>query len=153
MAQAETDRPFRPSSHHWRKERIVRRIIADDLARTLTQGTVSRKRVLTVLGGAIAAATAPSLTPQPAKAGGAKKRCRKKGGVYMAKGTCSCASDGCNLTCHGNPDCHCYETVEGRGFCAGVGSTGACNSTSNCQAGEVCAKTCIGLVCVPPCPS
>jgi hypothetical protein len=131
----------------------MRRIIADDLARTLTQGTVSRKRVLTVLGGAIAAATAPALAPRPAKAGGAKKRCRKKGGVYMAKGTCSCASDGCNLTCHDNPDCHCYETVEGRGFCAGVGSTGDCNSTSNCQAGEVCAKTCIGLVCVPPCPS
>jgi hypothetical protein len=132
----------------------MRRINADDLARTLAQETVSRKRALTVLGGAIAAAVAPALAPQQARAGGkARKRCRNKGGVYMAKGTCHCASDGCNLTCHGNPDCHCYETVEGRGFCAGVGSTGGCNTTADCQAGEVCAKTCIGLVCVPPCPA
>ena len=64
----------------------MRHIVADDLARTLTPGTFSRKRVLTVLGGAIAAATAPALAPRPAKAGGAKKRCRRKGGVYMENG-------------------------------------------------------------------
>jgi len=132
----------------------VRHIIADDLARTLAHGTVSRKRALTLLGGAIAAAAAPTLAPRQAKAGGkARKRCWNKGGAYVAKGTCHCASDGCNLTCHGDLDCHYYETVEGRGFCAGVGSTGDCTSTADCQAGEVCARTCIGFVCVPPCPS
>jgi hypothetical protein len=131
----------------------MRRINTDDLARTLAHGTVSRKRALTVLGGAIAAAVAPSLTPRQAKAGGkASKRCRRKGGVYLTEGTCRCASGYCDLTCHGNPVCHCYETVEGQGFCAGAGNTGDCTTTADCQPGEACAKTCVGVVCVPPCP-
>src|SRR5215217_6392323 len=122
MPQTATDRPSRTHSHHWRKERIMRRFITDDLTRALTEGTVSRKRVLALLGGAIAAAAAPTMAPRPAKAGAkAMRRCRNKGGVYVEKGTCRCTSAGCNLTCHGNPDCHCYETVEGRGFCAGIG--------------------------------
>jgi uncharacterized protein GlcG (DUF336 family) len=36
MAQAETDRPLRTNSHHWRKERIMRRVITVTLALVLT---------------------------------------------------------------------------------------------------------------------
>jgi hypothetical protein len=126
----------------------------DAVAKSLSNSLSRRRAMQGVLGGAIAVAGVPLLVPRPAEAdSGAKKRCRNKGGVYVEKGTCHCTSAGCNLTCHGNPDCHCYETTGGRGFCAGVGSTGACATTADCKAGEVCAKTCIGLVCVPPCPS
>jgi hypothetical protein len=126
----------------------------DGIAKSLNNSFSRRRAMQGVLGGAVLAAVAPSLVPRPAEAGSrAKKRCRNKGGVYMEKGTCHCTSTGCNLTCHGNPDCHCYETTEGRGFCAGYGHTKDCTTTADCQSGEVCAKTCIGLVCVPPCPS
>ena len=126
----------------------------DAVAKSLSNSLSRRRAIQGVLGGAVLAAVAPSLMPRPAEAGSrAKKRCRNKGGVYVEKGTCRCTSTGCNLTCHGNPDCHCYETTEGRGFCAGVGNTGDCTTTADCKAGEVCAKTCIGLVCVPTCPS
>lgn len=126
----------------------------DAFAKSLNNSLSRRRAMQGVLGGAIAAAGMPLLAPRSAGAGSrAKKRCRNKGGVYVEKGTCHCASNGCNLTCHGNPDCHCYETTEGRGFCAGIGHTKDCTTTADCNAGEVCAKTCIGLVCVPPCPS
>ena len=97
----------------------------DGIAKSLNNSFSRRRAMQSVLGGAIAAAGVPLLAPRPAEAGSrAKKRCRNKGGVYVEKGTCHCTSAGCNLTCHGNPDCHCYETTEGRGFCAGVGNTG-----------------------------
>jgi hypothetical protein len=125
----------------------------DAITKSLNNNLSRRRAMRGMLGGAVLAAAAASLVPRPAEAGSkAQKRCRNKGGVYAEKGTCHCTSVGCDLTCHGNPVCHCYETVGGRGFCAGEGSTGNCNTTPDCQvdAGEVCAKTCIGLVCVPP---
>jgi len=126
----------------------------DAIAKSLNTSLSRRRAMQGVLGGAVLAAAAPSLVLQAAKAGGrAKKRCRNKGGVYVEKGTCHCTSGGCDLTCHGNLDCHCYETTEGRGFCAGIGHTTYCTTTLDCQAGEACAKTCVGLVCVPTCPS
>jgi hypothetical protein len=126
----------------------------DGIAKSLNISLSRRRAMQSVLGGTVLAAVPPTLMPRSAAAGRkAKKRCRKRGGVYLDKGTCHCASHGCDLTCHGNPSCHCYQTTEGRGFCAGIGSTGNCTTTNDCEAGEACADTCIGFVCVPPCPS
>ena len=126
----------------------------DGIAKSLNSGLSRRRAMQSVLGGAVLAVVPPSLAPRSADAGSrARRRCRNQGRVYLPKGTCHCADGSCVITCHGTPDCHCYETMEGRGFCAGVGSTGWCTSTADCQAGEACAKTCIGSVCVPPCPS
>jgi len=123
----------------------------DAIAKSLNNSVSRRRAMQGVLGGAVLAAVAPMLVPRPAEAGrGAKKRCRNQGRVYLPKGTCHCADGSCVIPCHDNPDCHCYQTTEGRGFCAGIGHTTECTSTAQCQGEEACVETCIGLVCVPP---
>ena len=82
-----------------------------------------RRAIQGVLGGVVLAAVPSSLVPRQADAGSkAKKRCRSQGRVYLPKGTCHCADGSCVVPCHDNPDCHCYQTTEGRGFCTGIGS-------------------------------
>ena len=119
----------------------------DDLAKGLDDGTISRRRALRLAGGALLAAVVPPLFPREAEARNrAKRRCRRKGGIYLSRGTCHCAitcalaSD--QFTCQSNPACTCIMTVTGRGFCAqGTGGRpSGCSSTADCEPSldEVC---------------
>jgi hypothetical protein len=111
----------------------------DDLARGLHDGTISRGRALRWLGaGAVALAIGP-LFPEQAEAltRRQRRRCRRKGGIPLEKGTCHCAitcdfsSD--EFTCQGNPGCTCFMTVTGRGFCAGGSRPSGCSSSEDCE--------------------
>jgi hypothetical protein len=119
--------------------------LVDDLAKALTDGTGSRKQILKVVGAVIVAAVVPSLDPPLAAAGTrAQKRCRRKRGLYLSKGTCHCAPK-----CVGNnPDkfhcrsdaCYCYETVDPPpdkvGFCASIAgnySEPGCQTSAECE--------------------
>jgi hypothetical protein len=117
----------------------------DDLARGLDEGTLSRRRPLKLAGGALVAVVLPSLFPREAEAvNRAKRRCRRKGGVYLTKGNCRCAitcpftSD--KFTCHSNPNCVCMQTLTGSGFCADNSSNLAtgCSSNAGCPVGKEC---------------
>ena len=92
----------------------------DDLAKGLSDGHVSRRRALKLVGAALLATTVPSLFPKPAYAS-ARKRCRRKGGSYLSKGNCHCAwkcgADAQQFTCGGNPNCTCFKDASGRGVC------------------------------------
>ena len=112
----------------------------DDLARGLDNGTISRRRALKLAGGALLAAVAPSLFPREAEAlNRAKRRCRRKGGIYFRKGECHCARTCTSqaslvFNCHGSLSCGCFETVEGTSFCGGTTSSDfGCSSTSQCS--------------------
>jgi hypothetical protein len=140
------------TNEDWRRDMDSRTF--DAMAKSLSNSVSRRRAIQGVLGGVVLAAVPSSLVPRQADAGSkAKKRCRSQGRVYLPKGTCHCADGSCVVPCHDNPDCHCYQTTEGRGFCAGIGHTTECTSTAQCQGEEACVETCIGLVCVPPCPS
>jgi hypothetical protein len=118
----------------------------DDLARGLDDGTISRRRALKLAGGALLATVVPPLFPREAEARNrAKRRCRRRGGIYLSRGTCHCAitcdfaSD--QFTCQSDPGCTCFMTVTGRGFCAkGTGRTAVCSSSADCEPSlnEVC---------------
>lgn len=113
----------------------------------LGAGTPSRRRVLQAVGGVLAAAALPALAPSLTAAKGAKKKCKKKGGSWLATadGTspCHCAVT-CSSTvvpsCEGQVNCACAETAEGAGFCASGNTPVAfgCASTSDCPAGATC---------------
>jgi hypothetical protein len=119
----------------------------DDLAKGLDDGTISRRRALKLAGGALLAAVVPTFFPREAEAiNRAKRRCRRKGGVYRAGGNCHCTRH-CssdiekNFTCQNNASCLCLETVEGRGFCADAtaATNPGCTSSAQCsQQGHMC---------------
>jgi hypothetical protein len=154
----------------------------DDLAKALSSGAGSRRRVLRVVGTALVGAPLLALAPRSA-AGSGKKRCRRKGGTYVSKGECHCA-EACNsnadFTCGGSATCHCNETVEGRGLCLSqvtFGSAcavssecppdtfcvrvrncdesgGSCTATTQCPPGNACLNgRCQRTWCLGPCPT
>jgi hypothetical protein len=134
----------------------------DDLAKGLDDGSISRGRTLKWIGaGAVAFAIGP-LFPAQAEAltRRQRRRCRSGGGAPLGKGNCHCAYncpvDDTPFTCKNNPTCKCYQTTEGRGFCAGsFGCPGqTCISSINCAPGWKCVvNTCCNpsTICVPPC--
>jgi hypothetical protein len=111
----------------------------DRVAKLVGQWGGSRRQALKVVGVVLAGAGLPAVFPKTGAAG-AKKRCRRKDGHYLSKGTCHCAP-----TCRGNdPDrfhcrsdnCYCYETVERTGFCmliAGSITEPGCNTSAECE--------------------
>ena len=158
----------------------------DDLAKGLNDGSVSRAWALKLVGAALLAAMLPPLFPRPAVAS-ARKKCKKKGGIFLSTGTCHCGYT-CNATditlfvCHSNPNCDCFETVSGKGFCATTtsggqafgcstnaecptgttcvvepscaGSGGSCTSSTDCPGNYGCVKgTCQFSFCIGPCPT
>jgi hypothetical protein len=119
----------------------------DDLARGLDEGTISRGRALKLAGGALLGAVVPSLFPREAEAiSRARRRCRRKGGVYLSHGDCHCtlhcnSDTSKNFSCNDNQSCPCLEAVEGRGFCSagGQGTNFGCTSSGQCsEPGRVC---------------
>ena len=112
----------------------------DTLIRGLHGRSGTRRRALALAGAALAAAVAPS----PEGAGAiTKRRCRKRGGVFLTHGECHCGENclsTAQFTCHGNSNCTCRETAERRGFCSGeTGNTGdGCSSSAACPSGLKC---------------
>ena len=139
--------------------------VVDDLAKALTDGTVSRKQMLTVARGFILVAVAPSLVPPLTEAGSrARKRCRRKGGVLLLlpHGTCRCAAN-CGITdpqrfyCGGGTSCYCRQTVEKTGFCSSITgnySEPGCHTSAECNEGKRCIMTDFPTICPagPACP-
>jgi hypothetical protein len=86
------------------------------------------------------------------------------GTTLTTEGDCNCASI-CpggipiTVTCQDNPNCFCFETTEGSGFCVdNFTPTSGCSSSSQCPSGSKCiVNTCIGDsaigVCATPCPA
>ena len=119
----------------------------DDLARALSNGSGSRRRALQMVGAALVGA--PLFTAFPVSAAGSgKKRCKKKHGVYLTSGECTCAVTWRKgrqafgkYRCSANENCTCYETADGSGFCARwnvVDSHQGCQSNTECDTGEAC---------------
>jgi hypothetical protein len=114
----------------------------DRVAKQLGERSGSRRRALQVVGATLAGAgLLPAVFPEAA-AGGARKRCRRKGGFYLAKGNCHCTKTcGTSISdfhCHQNSECYCSETIGGTGFCGLLGTFTACTSDEQCPAGERC---------------
>jgi hypothetical protein len=114
----------------------------DTLVRRFRPGT-TRRRALRLLGGTVlAGALSPALVPDVVEAG-AKKRCKKKQGVVVGKGQCTCA-----LTCTSNPNkfecpnhrgCTCFEAVDGTGICGtGEFASSGCSTNADCDPGSIC---------------
>ena len=133
----------------------------DDLARGLDDGTISRRRALSLTAGAALGTALTPLVPKQAEALSRKFRrlCVMKGGVPRAKGSCHCAM-ACTtspaIPCHGNNSCVCYETVLGKGFCADsrlAPPVSGCSRNAKCPTGTVCLTVrggCIGVSCTGP---
>ena len=143
----------------------------DELARGVAENDISRRQAIrwagySVLGAALStmgfADTAEALSRK------ARRRCRRKGGTPLEKGTCHCAweADTCTpiepdpdlFTCQNDPNCFCLKTTEGTGFCSQIARcpSETCSSSSECPPGWKCAvNTCCTATpssfCVPPC--
>ena len=128
----------------------------DDLAKGLDDGTVSRGRALKLVGAALLSSALMPLVARPAEAS-LKRKCHRKGGLFASRGDCHCAwqcgEDITQFTCLSNPNCTCYKTPDGKGFC-GTGSGNAfCTKNSDCTPPRKCAlHTCSGGLCIAPCP-
>jgi hypothetical protein len=119
----------------------------DDLARALSNESGSRRRALQVLGAALVGAPLFAVFPGAA-AGSGKKRCKKKHGVYLTSGECTCAvawhkgqQVASKFPCSDIATCACYETVDGSGFCAKFNvpdSNQGCESNGECNSGAAC---------------
>ncbi len=97
----------------------------DDLAKALSDGAGSRRRVLQVAGATLIGAPLLALFPRSA-AGGAKKRCKKIHGEYLPSGECRCTvtwrkgqQAPHKFRCENTDGCGCYQTVDGSGFARG----------------------------------
>ena len=119
----------------------------DDLARGLDDGTISRRRALKLAGGALLAAVVPSVFSREAEALSARKRCHRKGGLYLPSADptspCHCANK-CTtkraLHCHNNLECLCIKSIDGTGFCGKSGDVqNFCSSNSDCPGTSICA--------------
>jgi hypothetical protein len=76
-------------------------------------------------------------------AASAKKRCKRKHGVYVQAGQCRCAfKSGATeerFPCQNNASCLCLEAVDGTGFCsAGSPPLLGCATNADCASGHAC---------------
>lgn len=125
--------------------------LIDGLAKGVAQRSGSRRGVLRLVAGGVAAAL-PSLMASEADAGNkARAFCRSQGGI-PAKGICRCvvtchSNDVGLFRCSGNGGCSCTKSVGGRAVCVQDISHGfGCSSSRDCvQAGDVCTV-------IPGCP-
>ncbi len=135
----------------------------DELARGLAENDISRRQAIkwagySVLGATLSsmgfAETAEALTRRQ------RRRCRKHGGVPLEKGQCHCGAScagGAFFNCLNNPDCFCFATTEGTGFCANNAASScavSCTSSNQCPSGQKCVvRTCCNTpVCAVACP-
>jgi hypothetical protein len=113
----------------------------DDLAKGLDDGSVSRRRALKLVGGALLAVVLPPLFPKPVLAI-TKKKCKRVGGIFQKKGNCHCAQtcSAGSFACGGNNDCRCLEKAAGGGFCGDFSGTivGSDCLTKGCPSGQTC---------------
>ena len=116
----------------------------DELARGLAENSISRRQAIKWAGYSVLGATLSSMgfaDTAEALTRKARRRCRRKGGVPLEKGTCHCAAPTCDtdfgqFVCGARLDCTCQITVEQRGFCTLPGNVGTgCSSSEEC-AGE-----------------
>lgn len=111
----------------------------DAIARRLVNAAASRRRIVALAGGLLMMGL-PNAGDATAGAGKARRRCLKKGGVYIRRGACHCGQTCAAATpCGRKPGCVCRATAEGRGFCVGLMSPSyGCSSTSECETGFTC---------------
>ena len=114
----------------------------DTLVRGFGPGTTRRRALRLLGGGALAGILASALVPETANAD-AKKRCKRKKGIFLRKGQCKCAfTCEANVTrfpCQNNPVCICFEGVDGQGFCSNRDTTSfGCSTTADCPSGRTC---------------
>jgi hypothetical protein len=126
----------------------------DNLAKGLDDGTISRRRALKLVGAAAFGAALVPLFPRQADARtSARKRCKRKGGLWLSAtdpaSPCRCASTceggGGLVLCPGSESCLCFRNVEtGRGFCVG-GSAPSTAPSSSCSGKADCPEntTCV----------
>jgi hypothetical protein len=134
----------------------------DELARGLAENSISRRQAIRWAGYSVAGAALSSLgfaETAEALTRRQRRRCRRKGGTPLEKGTCHCAGNcpgGAFFNCGNNPECFCLETTEGRGFCANatLSCTATCTSSNQCPSGQKCVvrTCCTNPVCAPACP-
>ncbi|HET7093058.1 MAG TPA: hypothetical protein VFI22_06265 [Thermomicrobiales bacterium] len=108
----------------------------DDLVQRFSRDVGSRRRALALAAALLGAATAAPIRVEAASR--KKKRCRKRGGHFLRKGECRCASTGAAQFCHGETNCYCWETVAGKGFCGLLGEFSGCEADADCPAGQTC---------------
>jgi hypothetical protein len=119
----------------------------DDLARVLSTGVGSRRRALQLAAAAVVGAPLLTLFPDSA-AGSGKKRCKKKHGVYLTSGECTCGvhrhkgqDPYWKFRCADSAGCACFESVDGSGICARynvVANHQGCESDAVCDPGSRC---------------
>jgi hypothetical protein len=126
----------------------------DNLAKGLDDGTISRRRALKLVGAAAFGAALMPLFPRQADARvSAKKRCKRKGGLWLSatdpaspcRCATTCANGGTLIPCNSAKTCICMQTVEtgGRGFCVGntanpIPPESGCSVKDDCPAGATC---------------
>ena len=152
--------------------RATRRRIAlvfeelDELARGLAENDISRRQAIRWAGYSVAGAALSSMgfaDTAEALSRKARRRCRRKGGTPLASGDCHCglncdAPDPTKFSCQDNPNCRCFQTTNGSGFCGFLQNCNvlqSCFDNGDCEFGsEVCVQTCCGSPrCVSPCLS
>jgi hypothetical protein len=136
----------------------------DELARGLAENSISRRQAIRWAGYSVAGAALSSLgfaETAEALTRRQRRRCRRKGGTPLEKGSCHCAFNcgdpASQFVCGSNPNCLCMQTTEGTGFCASAfgacDAIGTCSSSSQCPRGTKCViDVCCGTpVCFPVC--
>jgi hypothetical protein len=136
----------------------------DELARGLAENDISRRQAIrwagySVLGTALSsvgfAESAEALTRR------ARRRCRRKGGTPLEKGTChcgyNCPGEFSLFECENDPQCACGETTEGSGVCARINiqcnGLQLCTASGQCPTGYRCIRDncCGSSACFPLC--
>ena len=138
----------------------------DELARGLAENDISRRQALKWAGYSVLGASLSSMgfaDTAEALSRKARRRCRRKGGTPLAAGDCHCglncdAPDPTKFACQDNPNCRCFQTTDGSGFCGSLQNCNvlqSCTENADCEFGsEVCVQTCCGSPrCVSPCLS
>jgi hypothetical protein len=150
----------------------------DALASEMARGTLSRGRMLRLMGAALVGGTLGSLGIREAGADDlckpTGKKCNKDAQCCSGNcsrsgtsrfGTCAAADNTCSpggscgeaQTCLGDAECVCFQTVEGTGFChrdQPCEGSQTCTRTADCPTGYACvAVSCCGepAICLRPC--
>jgi hypothetical protein len=123
----------------------------DELARGLAEGTISRRQALKWAGLGVVGVALFSLGFADRAEAITPRRCRRRyDGTPLEAGQCDCGficGGRVQLPpCGNDPDCFCYQTVTGRGFC---GRNSACRRT--CASNADCSpdRRCVVNTCCP----
>src|SRR5829696_7031940 len=130
----------------------------DELAKGLAENDISRRQAIRWAGYSVLGASLSSMgfaESAEALSRKARRRCRRKGGTPLAAGDCHCglncdAPDPTKFTCQDNPNCRCFMSTGGFGWCGRLDQCAnlqECTFSSDCtpQFGtEACVHTCCG---------